>query len=95
MTVLRIDRFTIDPADTEELLTRHAALVAAVMDAFPGLLGVELAKVDDRTWIDVWRWDSLANAQAAVAGAPSIPQAGAAFSVTKDLTVEYAEVADA
>ena len=67
MAVLRLDRFIIDPADGAELLSRHAALVAVAKDAFPGLLGVELAKVDDQTWIDVWRWDSLASAQAAVA----------------------------
>ena len=95
MAVLRLDRFTIDPADGEELLSRHAALVAAVKDTFSGLLGVELAKVDDRTWIDVWRWDSLASAQAAVAGAPSMSQAGAAFALIKEITVEYAEVVDA
>jgi hypothetical protein len=95
MAVLRIDHFTIDPAGTGEMLTRHAALAAAVKDAFPGLIEVQLAKVDDQTWIDVWRWDSLASAQAAVAGAPTIPQAGAAFSLTKGITVEYAEVVDA
>ena len=95
MTVLRLDRFTIDPADTGELLARHAALVAAVKDAFPGLIDVELAKIDDQTWIDVWRWDSLASAQAAVASAPAIPQAGAAFSLTKGIAVEYARVLDA
>jgi len=95
MTVLRLDRFTIDPADTAEMLTRHAALVAAVKDAFAGLIDVELAKVDDQTWLDVWRWDSLASAQAAIADAPSIPAAGAAFSLTRGITVEYAEVVDA
>jgi hypothetical protein len=47
MAVLRLDRFTIDPADTGELLTRHAALVAAAKDAFPGLIEVQLAKVDE------------------------------------------------
>jgi hypothetical protein len=83
MAVLRLDQFTIDPANTGEMLTRHAALVAAVKDAFPGLIEVQLAKVDDQRWIDVWRWDSLASAQAAVAGASAIPQAGAAFSLTK------------
>jgi len=95
MAVLRIDQFTIGPAGTGEMLTRHAALAAAVKDAFPGLIEVQLAKVDDQTWLDVWRWDSLASAQAAVAGAPAIPQAGAAFSLTKSITVEYAEVVDA
>lgn len=94
MAVLRLDQFTIDPVDTGELLTRHAALVAAARDAFPGLIEVHLAKVDDRTWLDVWRWDSLASAQAAVAGAPAIPEAAAAFSVTKNIIVEFAEVVD-
>jgi hypothetical protein len=69
MAVLRLDQFTIDPADTGELLTRHPALVAAASRALPGLIEVQLAKVDDQTWLDVWRWDSLASAQAAVAGA--------------------------
>lgn len=95
MAVLRLDHFTIDPADTGELLTRHAALATAVKDAFPRLIGVHLVKADDQTWIGVWRWDSPASAQAAVAVAPSIPEAGAAFSLTKGITVEYAEVADA
>jgi len=95
MTVLRLDSFTIDPADTGELLTRHAALAAVAKDAVPGLIDVQLAKIDDQTWIDVWRWDSLANAQAAAAQGPTIPEAGAAFSLTKSLAVEYAEVLDA
>ena len=63
-------------------------------DAFPGLIDVQLAKIDDQTWIDVWRWDSLANAQAAAQG-PTIAEAGAAFSLTKSVAVEYAEILDA
>ena len=94
MTVLRLDRFTVNPAEVADLIARHADLVTAAKDAFPGLIDVQLAQVDDRTWIDVWRWDTLASAQAAVASAPSIPQAGAAFALTKDLTVEFAEVID-
>ena len=94
MTVLRLDRFTVNPADTADLMARHADLVNVAKDAFPGLIDVQLAQVDDRTWIDVWRWDTLASAQAAVASAPSIPQAGAAFALAKDLTVEFAEVID-
>lgn len=93
MAVLRLDRFTIDPVDTAQKLTGHAAVVAAVVaaakGAFPRFIGVELVKIDDRTWADVWRWDSLANAQAAAAGGPSIPQAGAAIALTIGITVEW------
>ena len=31
------------------------------------------SKVDEQTWIDMWRWDSLARAQAAIEGAPALP----------------------
>jgi quinol monooxygenase YgiN len=92
MTVLRIDRFTADPAAAEELRSRHAALVSAARTAFPGLLDVRLARVDERTWMDVWRWDELASAEAAVQAAPSIPEAGAAFALAGDLVVEFAEI---
>jgi hypothetical protein len=95
MAVVRLDRFTIDPADAGDLVARHAALVAVAKDAFPGLIEAQLAKVEDDGWLTVWRWDSLASAKAAMAEAPSIPQAGAAFSLAKGLTVEFAEVIDA
>ena len=38
MAVLRLDRSTTGPAGTRELPTQHAALVAAVKDAVPGLV---------------------------------------------------------
>ena len=38
MAVLRLDRPTTGPAGPGELLTQHAALVAVVKDAFPGLM---------------------------------------------------------
>lgn len=94
MAVLRLDRFTIDHDNTAELLARHAALVAVGRDAFPGLIDAQLAKVDDQAWLTVWRWESLANAKAAIAKAPSVPEAKAALSLAKDLTVEFAEVID-
>jgi hypothetical protein len=56
MAVLRLDRFTIDPAYAEELVARHEALVIAAKDAFPGLIEAQLAKVDDDAWLTVWRW---------------------------------------
>jgi hypothetical protein len=89
MAVLRPVRFTIDPADTAHKLTRYAAVVAAAKGAFSRFIGVELVKIDDRTWADVWRWDSLANPQATSAGGQSIPQAAAAIALTIGITVGW------
>ncbi len=77
------------------MLGTRAALIAATRKAFPGLTEIRLAKVDDETWIDIWRWDCLASAQAAVEAAPSrLPEAGAAFSLIKSVTADFAEVID-
>ena len=94
MAVLRLTRFKIDPADTEEMLAKRAALIAAIRDGFPGLTDTHLAKLDDESWIDVWRWDSSTSMQAALDGAPTIPEAGAAFAVTNGVTAESADVVD-
>jgi quinol monooxygenase YgiN len=94
MAVLRLTRFKVDPANTEEMLARRAALVAAVREAYPGLLHTQLAKVDDQTWIDAWRWDSLASARNAIEHASTIPEAAAAFSLTTDTTAEFADIVD-
>ncbi len=75
MAVLRLDRFTTGAAGTGEMPARHAALAAVVKDAYPGLIDTQLA-ASDQTWTGVRRWDSLASAQAAVAGAPAIPGRG-------------------
>jgi hypothetical protein len=94
MAILRIDRFKIDPADTEEMVSRRNAVVEAARRAFSGLVDTRLVKLDDQTWIDMWRWDSRASAQKAIDNARSLPEAGAAFSLVKDVTTEFAEIVD-
>jgi quinol monooxygenase YgiN len=94
VAVLRLTRFKTDPTDAEEMLARRAALVAAVRQAHPGLLQAQLARVDNETWIDAWRWESRTSAQAAIDGVSAIPEAGAAFSLTRDATAEFADVID-
>ena len=94
MAVLRVTRFKTDPADAEEMLARRNALVEAVRRDYPGLIHAQLARLDDQTWIDSWRWESRANAEAAIADVPSIPESGATFSVTRDATAEFADLVD-
>ena len=76
MTVLRRGRFSTGPAGTGEMLIRHAALVGAVQDAFPGLIDMQLAKSGDRRWAGASRWGPTRQHAGGVAGAPVIPQAG-------------------
>ena len=96
MAVIRMDRFKADPAATDELISARNALVTAVRNATPGLLQARLTRVDDETWVDMWYWDTRAHAQAAVALAQAgqLPEAGAAFALTTDVTTEFTELVD-
>jgi hypothetical protein len=94
MTVLRLTRFTLDPAKTETMLVKRADLIAAVRANFPGLTETRLARVDGETWLDQWTWDSVESLETALAGGPSLPEAKVAFSLLRDASEERAELVD-
>jgi hypothetical protein len=94
MSVIRMTRFVVQPADVELMLDRRADLISAVRAAYPGLTEARLARLDDQTWIDMWCWDSAASVQTALAGAPALPEAAPAFSLTRDATAEQADIVD-
>jgi quinol monooxygenase YgiN len=84
MAVLRIVRFKTEPDLAEEMLQTRAELIAATRERFPGLTETRLARVDDATWIDHWRWESADHMQAALDNVTTIPGAGKAFSLISD-----------
>jgi len=94
MGIIRTVHFTADPARAEEFIVKRAELISAIRAAFAGLTEARLARVGEDTWIDMWRWDSAANMEAALAGGPSLPEAAAAFSLTRDISFEVAELVD-
>lgn len=95
MSIIRITRFTADPAAADELARTHASLVAAVRAASPGPAEARLARIDERTWMSVWSWDSAEDADATSAAARELPEPGAAFALVSDPTAESGEVVDA
>jgi hypothetical protein len=95
MAVLSLGRFRAGQVGTGEMLTSHAALGAAVEDAFPGLTGMQLAKAGDPEVAQRMALGLTCRRAAGVAGAPGIPQARAAFSPAQGIATGYAEVVDA
>lgn len=87
---------TIDPNDTEEMLARRNALVDAARHAVPGLLEARLVRVDERTWIDLWRWASAEDAEAAArhVRAGRFPEADAALELAHVVTTSFTEIID-
>ncbi|MEU4482357.1 hypothetical protein AB0F68_30475 [Micromonospora sp. NPDC023966] len=94
MALIRITRFTADPADADTVLERRRNLLDAIRSAFGAPTETRLIRVDERTWVDMWRWDSPETLRAALDGAPRLPEAAAAFAVARDVTAEQGDVVD-
>jgi hypothetical protein len=94
MTVARFARFHVEPTAADEMIDKRAALIAAIRQRFPGLVDARLGRLDERTWIDVWRWESLAHLQRALEGGPTIAEAPGVFALTQELSTEDAEIVD-
>jgi hypothetical protein len=93
-TIIRTTRFTADPAATDQVLAARSALLAALRAKISGPSEAKLVRIDERTWVDIWRWDSPADLEAASELAPTLPEARAAFAVAKDPTAETGELID-
>lgn len=94
MAFMRITRFRVAERDVEEMLRRRRTLIEVIRRDHPGLTEARLARSGEEGWMDSWRWDTAAHLQAALAAAPTIPEAGAAFSLATDLSAETAEIVD-
>lgn len=94
MTVIRTSRFTADPAEIDVLLRRRRDLLDAVRARFAGPSETRLVRLDERTWLDMWSWDSEETLRSALEAAPRLPEAVAAFQVAHDATAEHGELVD-
>ena len=94
MAASRTHRYTVDPADLDELIARRATLITAIRAAHPGLAEARLTRLEDGTFTDVWRWDSAEQMQAALADMARFPEARAAMSLTRDATAVDGEILD-
>lgn len=93
MAVVRTHRYTVEPADLQELLARRATVITAIRATHPGLAQARLTRQEDGTFTDTWRWDSDEQMQAALATMPT-PEARAAMSLTRDATAQNGEIID-
>ncbi|MDX6247461.1 MAG: hypothetical protein QOF10_821 [Kribbellaceae bacterium] len=94
MTILRLTRFTVEPSRADEMLEKRADLITAVRAKCAGPTETRLARVDEQTWLDLWRWDSDEALQEAVEVAHGLPEAPAAFAMVQDPTAERVELVD-
>jgi hypothetical protein len=94
VAVLRLTRFKTDPADVEAMLEKRAALIAAVRQSYPGLLQAQLAWPTTRPGSTPGAGTRARARRRPSATCPPIPEAGAAFALTRDVSAEFADVVD-
>jgi hypothetical protein len=94
MADIRIHRYSVDQANRDELLARRTDLITAIRAKHPGLTDTRLIDLGDGAFIEIWRWASPAEMQAALADIAAIPEARAAMSLTRDATSEDGDVVD-
>lgn len=87
MEIISVVRFTVPAEDEQEMRRRRDVLITAARRHSPGLRHAVLTQVDEKTWMDVWHWDSeesMVSTQEA-----RLPEAAAGFELVEvvDLTV--------
>lgn len=93
MPIVRTTRYTAT-ADPVEVLARRAALIDRIRADHPGLTETRLARLEDGTYQDAWRWSSIEALEVVMAAAPGLPEVMAAFALTVNATAENAEILD-
>ncbi|MDN5915379.1 MAG: antibiotic biosynthesis monooxygenase [Pseudonocardia sp.] len=94
MTAIRFARFHVEPADADEMINKRALLVDAIRHRFPGLTRTHLTRLGERTWLDIWRWESHADLQRALEAGPTLAEAPAVFALAQELSTEDADLVD-
>lgn len=95
MSTFELARYRIDPTKAAELTRRWHAVVAGIRGRFPGLIEANLTRLDEATFLDIWRWETREAALAAAEGAHTVPEAAAMFAlIVGPPTMEHADIVE-
>lgn len=94
MAVVRLHRFRVARADLETLLRQRRTLIDGIRLANPGLTGTRLARLEDGTYLDTWRWDRAEHMLAALSAAQGVALVEATEALMLDASALTGEVID-
>jgi len=92
--VFELAAFTVREGHERALLDERAVMIAALRQAFPGLVSSWLTRRDDGSWLDVILWESRDKADHAAAHAGEVPEAATWFThIAESRGMEHLTVA--
>lgn len=94
MATVRTHRYTVETGSLATMLEHRTNLIDGIRSANPAFAEATLIKLDDGSYLDIWRWESAEDMQRASQVAASIPLVGATLSLTADHSVLDGEVLD-
>jgi len=71
--IIELARFTVRSGEEEAFLAKRPAMLAAARARLPGLVRIELVKLDDGEWLDIVVWKDRESAERAPQLAEGIP----------------------
>ncbi|MDR2998570.1 MAG: hypothetical protein LBU78_10680 [Microbacterium sp.] len=94
MATVRTHRYTVKTGNLATMLEQRSNLNAGIRSGNPSFTDATLIRMEDGSYLDIWRWDSAADMQRAAQAAAGFPLVGATMSLTDDHTVIDGEILD-
>lgn len=94
MANVRTHRYSVETGNLAAMLERRSKLIDGIRSANPAFAGATLTRLEDGSYLDIWRWDSADEMQRASDAAAGAPLVGATLSLTTDHTIIDGEILD-
>lgn len=95
MATVRTHRYTLAPDQVERFLAQRAELIGQWRAAGFDLVETRLYRLEDGTYLDIWRWASEEQMAQAFEAMGDIPLIGATLGMTIDHSAVDGEQLDA
>ena len=95
MSTLELARFTVEPDRVAGMLAARPAMLAELREHCLGFRRGYLARLDERTWVDVVEWETREAAMAAMAKVMDLPGCQKMFGhIAEVVAMEHADVVE-
>jgi len=94
MATVRTHRYTVETGNLAAMLEKRTNLIRGIRSANPAFTAATLIKMDDGSYLDIWRWDSADDMRRAAHAAAEFPLVGDTLSLTADHTIVDGEILD-
>lgn len=94
MATVRTHRYNVDTGNLAAMLESRTNLINGIRSGNPAFSSATLIRLDDNSYLDIWRWDSAEEMQRAAEAAKEFPIVGSTLAMTTDHMITDGEILD-